>query len=257
MAIKSLSWMTSTALHGSLVIFFIAPWAGGNAFEAGDGSDLFLAEQGIAIEGIGFGVGMTTTEAVEETPAEMSQARPELEEIKAPEIVEETPLEDPLEALPEETQVVTSNSETATALEAEPERKEEKTERDKPQEAQVATLEQQHQVAIKKQLRAGAKQSGGDPTMRKAYLGKLRKHLEHKKINPRSMITGTVVVRFTVGSDGTVIAREVASSSGSKVLDDAALASIEKASPFPAMPRSLADKPMVVSVPFKFSVRRR
>ena len=38
-------------------------------------------------------------------------------------------------------------------------------------------------------------------------------------------------------------------------LDDAAVASVDRAAPFPAMPTEANDGPMVVSVPFKFSVR--
>ncbi|MCH9764608.1 MAG: hypothetical protein K0U34_01260, partial [Alphaproteobacteria bacterium] len=186
MALRSASLLTSAALHGSLAVFVIAPWVGGNALEAGTGNDQFLAEDGIAIEGVGFGTSMVTTEAVEETPMEMSAARPEIEEVIALE-VEEPPPEEPLEALPEDTKVLTSNSETAPALEAEPERQDEVVEQEKPQEAQVATLEQNYQEAIKEQQQAGAKQLGGaaKKTAMRAYKGSLHRRIRRRSIAGR------------------------------------------------------------------------
>ncbi len=91
--------------------------------------------------------------------------------------------------------------------------------------------------------------------MRMAYLGTLRKTLERSKVNPRSHISGTVLIRFTVGPKGQLLSREVKSSSGSKVLDDAAMAALDRASPFPPMPDDLAHGPIEVQVPFKFVTR--
>jgi protein TonB len=47
----------------------------------------------------------------------------------------------------------------------------------------------------------------------------------------------------------------VVKSSGNKVLDDAAIASVEKASPFPPIPSEVNRDHMELSVPFRFSVR--
>jgi protein TonB len=97
--------------------------------------------------------------------------------------------------------------------------------------------------------------SGGDTTAQSAYFGKLRSHLEKGKVNPHTSIAGTAVVHFVVDASGRVISREVSVSSGHKALDDAAVASIDKASPFPPMPKGLNRDQIDVSVPFKFSVR--
>jgi len=118
------------------------------------------------------------------------------------------------------------------------------------------TAVEQLEVPVEEQQAAGAKQSGGSATALSAYRGKLYSHISKKKLNPRSRAVGTVIVRFTVGPQGELISREIATSSGSKLLDDAAVASIERAAPFPAMPSDVkTDGPLVVSVPFKFSVR--
>jgi protein TonB len=88
-----------------------------------------------------------------------------------------------------------------------------------------------------------------------AYRGKLFTHISSKKLNPRSRDAGVAVVRFTVGPGGELVSREIATSSGSKILDDAAIASIDRAAPFPPMPSDVKNEPMVVSVPFRFTVR--
>ncbi len=97
--------------------------------------------------------------------------------------------------------------------------------------------------------------SGGEATSHSKYLGKLRTHLEKRKVNPRTRQVGTAVVRFTVDAAGQLLTREIATSSGNKQLDEAAIASVEKAAPFPAMPEDLVSGPIVVSVPFRFTVR--
>jgi protein TonB len=102
---------------------------------------------------------------------------------------------------------------------------------------------------------SGLALSGGDTTAQSAYLGIVRAQLEKAKINPHSNITGTAVVHFVVDASGRIISREIITSSGHKVLDDAAVASIERASPFPPMPKTLTLGRIDVSVPFKFSVR--
>jgi protein TonB len=210
---------------------------GGAALDSGSGDDMFIVEQGIAIEGFAqLGNAEVTTEEVE-APAEISEARPPLEEVK--------PVEEDVqhvigsESGPEQEKIV---------KEPEPEKVEE------PHPQQIATAEQT-EIAVEEQRASGAKKSGGDTTAVSEYRGKLYQHLERKKVNPRSREAGTVVVRFTVDSSGQVVSREVTESSGSKMLDDAAVASIDKAAPFPPMPGDIASAPMVVSVPFKFSVR--
>lgn len=60
---------------------------------------------------------------------------------------------------------------------------------------------------------------------------------------------------FTVDASGEISSRRLSKSSGSKVLDEAAIASIERASPFPPIPTELGRSQLEVSVPFKFTVR--
>ncbi len=236
MILRWLTWLVSLGAHAGIALFFMLP-SGNASLDEGGGDDMFVVEQGVAIEGVArMGDAETNVEAIE-APPELSEARPPLEEVK--------PVEEDVqhvigsESGPEQEKVVT---------EPEPDKVEE------PHPAQVATIEQT-EVAVEEQRASGNQKTGGDTTAASAYRGKLYQHLQTKKVNPRSREVGTVIVRFTVGPTGEVLSREIAESSGSKMLDEAAVASIDRAAPFPPMPDEVASGPMVVSVPFKFSVR--
>jgi len=236
MPLRFLTCVTSLALHGAAVAMFLAA-PGGASLDEGSGSDTFVIEQGIAIEGISKLGDSETDVAAVEAPPQVLQSSPPVEEVK--------PIEEDVQHVigsdegPEQEKVV---------KEPEPDKVEE------PKPKQIAAI-QQTEVAVDEKKASGQKQSGGDATAMSAYRGKLFSHISSKKMNPRSREQGTVVVRFTVGPLGELISREVTASSGSKTLDDAAMASIDRAAPFPPMPPEANKGPLVVSVPFKFSVR--
>jgi periplasmic protein TonB len=108
---------------------------------------------------------------------------------------------------------------------------------------------------LTEQSSSEAKTGSTDTTQFKLYLGKLSEVVQKAAVNPRSRLTGTVWVKFKVSPSGDLISREVKTSSGSKVLDDAAIAAIERAAPFPPIPREASNEPVTISVPFKFVTR--
>jgi protein TonB len=253
-----------------------------------------VVEQGMVLEGLAkLGEDQVTIEPIEAPPVQVATAQPLPEKVKPPVEQEELPVEDvPEEVKPiEERQVVASETgpdqvdvkEPEQIEEPEPEDLEapvqeraevtqpvedplevtepvreevkepepEKVEQVLPQ--QLATLPQESVAA---QLESsGEEKKGGDATAHSAYLGKLRHHLERNKVNPRTQIIGTAVVGFTVSNTGELISRKIIKSSGHKTLDDAALASVQNAAPFPSMPDGLNRDQIEVSVPFKFTVR--
>jgi protein TonB len=227
MSLRTVTWLVSLALHGAVVgVLLISP--GGAALEEGTGEDTFIVEQGVLSERV---------EAVEAPPPMVQAAKP-VEEVKPEEDVQHVIGS---EFGPEQ-ENITREPEIEEIREV------------KPEEEVIAAIEQT-QIAVEEQKERGELKTGGSVTAMSAYRGRLFSHISKKKINPRSRISGTVIVRFTVSPQGELISREIATSSGSKVLDDAAVASIERAAPFPALPSEAVDGPLVVSVPFKFSVR--
>jgi protein TonB len=91
-----------------------------------------------------------------------------------------------------------------------------------------------------------------------AYQAKLAAHLRRFRTFPPEArdkgITGTAIVRFTVTSNGAVSAASLAKSSGAGVLDQAAVAMVRRASPFPPIPAGLGSS-LTVNVPVRFDLR--
>jgi protein TonB len=235
--IKMLRFVTivlSLALHAALFLPLLS-FGGGAALEAGTGDDQVVVEQGIALEGLAkFGEAEEMVETVDIPPIQATEVPQPVEEIK-----------------PELTDVVTStegkHEEQVVTEEPKP------VEEERPQ--AVPVEEQAPQVATLIEQSSGAAQEGGDTTQRRAYLGQVRKTLERSKVNPRSTLSGTVLIKFTVGPKGELISRTVQQSSGSKILDDAAMAALDRAAPFPPLPQEIASGPLEVQVPFRFMTR--
>ena len=224
----------SLGLHAALFLPLMS-FGGGAALEAGTGDDLVVVEQGIALEGLTkFGEAEEMIETIDIPPIQAAEVPQPVEEIK-----------------PELTDVVTStegkHDEQAMPEEPKP------VEEERPREVPVE--EQAPQVATLIEQSSGAAQEGGDTTQRLAYLGQVRKTLERSKVNPRSTMSGTVLIKFTVGPKGDLLSRTVQQSSGSKVLDDAAMAALDRAAPFPPLPQEIASGPLEVQVPFRFITR--
>jgi protein TonB len=231
--LRPTTWLVSLGLHAALLLSFIT-FAAGASYDMGLGEDNFSTERTITVEGLTqFGGNEEVVEAIETPPVQEATPPKPLEEIK-----------------PELNDVIAA---TESAREEEVAKDVPKpVKEEKP--IEVAVQEQAPTIATTQET-LGSKQQGGNTTQRRAYLGTLSKSIEHAKVNPRSRQEGTVMVRFTVGPDGNLISRAVEKSSGSKVLDDAAVAALDRAAPFPPMPQNVAQGPIEVSVPFEFVTR--
>lgn len=81
----------------------------------------------------------------------------------------------------------------------------------------------------------------------------LQKHHEFPARAQRRNLYGTTRVRFTIDRDGNLLGYEILASSGHKILDDAAIATLKRAEPFPPMPADLAGAQYAPSVEIKFT----
>ncbi|XSG83336.1 MAG: TonB family protein [Methyloligella sp. ZOD6] len=269
--IRVLTWLISFALHAGLAAFFLYQ-PGGKALHEGSGEDLLVVEQGVAIEGLAaLGEDQITVDPVEAPPpmaAQPSPPVPETETLETAEI-DEKAVAPPQQVEPlENTEVIESAEGPEQELDIQPET--EPIEEPPPEEVeidpeveevtkqpppQLATIIQE--TTVQQMESSGEAREGGTTTSRTAYIGSLRTHLEKGKVNPRSRFSGTVEVRFTVNRKGELISREIKKSSGSEVLDEAAIASIERSAPFPAIPEDWGNQNFTLVVPYHFSVRER
>ncbi len=238
--VRTIAVALSVLFHGSLAygLSYHSNAARLEALDNGTGNDLMTVEQGIALEGTAkLGDALQTLETAEVNPVEQNTPPP-IQEVKPDELrdvvtAREAKVEDNIVKAEEPPPPV--------------------VEQPKPREVEVK--EQPAQIAMLTEQSSGAARTGGSSTARSEYLGALRGVIEKAKINPRSKVAGTVVVKFKIGFDGELISREIATSSGSDILDKAAMAALDRAAPFPKMPREASNEPLVVSVPFKFLTR--
>ena len=180
--LRPLTWLVSLAVHAALLLAIVGVSSGGAAFDTGSGNDMFVVEQGIALQGVAkFGEAEEMIETVDIPPVQPVEQPKEVKEVE-----------------PELNNVVTS---TEAQHEEQVVKEDPKPIEDKPVEP-VPVQEQAPQVATLIEQSSGQAQQGGDTTQRRAYLGTLSKSIERAKVNPRSRQAGTVMIRFTVGPDG-------------------------------------------------------
>lgn len=117
----------------------------------------------------------------------------------------------------------------------------------------ASTRQQVPHVATRVEQSGEPGQQVGNADLRMAYLSEGA--LEMSKVNSDAWLSGTVLIEFTISPSGQVLTREVKKSSGSKSLDDAALAALDRAAPFPPMPPGVADGPLKLQVPVEFVTR--
>lgn len=108
-----------------------------------------------------------------------------------------------------------------------------------------------------KQTRDGATAQVSDTPAN--YQGQLGAWLQRYKQYPRRARRlrqeGTVVLYFVMDRDGHVLKWDIRQSSGHKLLDDAVRDMIRKADPLPALPSSMSEQRLEVTVPVRFQLR--
>ncbi len=90
-----------------------------------------------------------------------------------------------------------------------------------------------------------------------AWRGKLVPHLNRYRRFPPGVGSGTARVGFTIDGDGRVTAVSIVTGSGDAALDDAALALVRRASPFPAPPAGVTGHGLSFVVPVHYDALRR
>jgi protein TonB len=201
-----------------------------DALDFGQGIDIVLVERGIAAEGlVNLGDAMQTIE-----PAKIFPLRPppQSDEVK-PDALRDVIASD---ASSVEEVVVDTQEPPA------------------PPQPDVTQAKEQRppQAAIFTEESSGPGKTGADAKAIGLYLGQIQKHVERAKVSPPSRRSGTVVMRFTIGLDGKLLSREVVSGSGFKILDDAAVAALDRAAPFPPIPPKVSLRPISLTQQFTF-----
>lgn len=99
----------------------------------------------------------------------------------------------------------------------------------------------------------------GGAALVSSYQAQVLAHLQRFRTYPpeaRSRgITGVAAVRFALGADGRLLSASLARSSGQSLLDEAAVAMVRRASPFPPFPAGLNRTRLEFAAPLRFDLR--
>ncbi|NGO50213.1 TonB family protein [Allomesorhizobium camelthorni] len=102
--------------------------------------------------------------------------------------------------------------------------------------------------------KGGKRQSAAGNAAVSNYPGKIVSKL--RRAARRQKLQGKVMVAFTVSANGGVGGVRVVRSSGSPVLDNAAIETVRRAAPFPAIPEGAGRSSWPFAVPLEFAERR-
>jgi protein TonB len=99
--------------------------------------------------------------------------------------------------------------------------------------------------------------STSDSTILRGFLRTVSRRIEESKRYPGwamdAGLEGKVVVRFTILQDGTLSEEiRLVESSGAEILDNAAIAAIRHAAPFPSLPQALNQERLQIELPMDF-----
>ena len=105
----------------------------------------------------------------------------------------------------------------------------------------------------------GTGSGAGSGSALQGYLHQVRSLLERNKIYPPQARSrneqGTVVVRFTISSDGSIGGVSLSSPSGQSALDQAALETVNRVRRFPPFPEDLQKSSLTVQVPLAYRLQ--
>jgi protein TonB len=245
--------MLSVAVHAAMLLLVLSR-SESPALEEGNGRNDLRVVVSVNIEtGDLSGLDTKNQQAANAAPRVMQQPEPVQEDSKNV----ESPKAEPPPVPKPQTEMEKPQPEF---LEAKPMEEKRSPSRELPV-APPATHEPQQSPASptdaqEEQQQASRPSEGSRIQLFSLYKGKVLRVVTRRSLNPRSSRAGRVVVLVTISPSGELISRTIAESSGSDILDNAALATVDRSAPFPAMPRELGPDPLELRIPFEFSVRQ-
>lgn len=261
-SLRNLSLGLSLGLHLAAIgglVFFVRPDSGAK-FAAPPTIELMLPPMAMAAAS-----SVIPVDAAKVTPVEAAEVTP-----PEPEVVETPP--DALPVMAEAVQAV--EPVVAVAAQNKPEKqkpreraerprkpapRKEKVEAPTPSAETVTTSAPPQAVAAVAVAGTSTTVGGGNPGARadfKAMVGAwIEKHKRFPDRLRRRGLQGTPVVRFRLARDGRVLNCHIERRSPHDGIDEAAMDTIRRAEPFPAMPDDLPGESMEFAVPIDFNLR--
>ncbi|PWR20290.1 energy transducer TonB [Zavarzinia aquatilis] len=265
--LRNLSLGLSLGLHLAAIgglVFLVRPDSGAK-FAAPPTIELMLPPMAVAAAS-----SVAPVDATEVTPVEAAEVTP-----PEPEVVETPP--DVLPVMTEAVQAVEPVVAVAAEQKPEPPKPEkpkpreraerpkkpapqkEKVEAPAPAAETVTTAAPPRAVAAVAAAGTAAVAGGGNPGAKADFKALVSAWIERHKRFPdrlrRRGLQGTPVVRFRLTRDGQVVDCRIERGSPHDGIDEAAMETIRRAEPFPAMPDDVPGETMEFTVPIAFNLR--
>jgi protein TonB len=109
--------------------------------------------------------------------------------------------------------------------------------------------------AAQDEQRAAAQIAARRSKLWTAYQKALHRAIERAKIRTQTSRAAVVKVVVRIAPSGELLSHEIVESSGVAALDRAAVASLQRAAPFPPIPPEVSAGPLALTVPFDYRVR--
>ncbi len=243
--VRAVAVLAALGVHAAGALFLIssAPESNLNALQSGNGRDDLTVAATVTLQSEE-SIGLDAVNAEHQEASAPAQAAPKPEpqkqqEVKKEEAIEMTP-PPPVESAPPQ----------APIQEKPPEKKEEVVKQEvQPTSPSVAALAQEEQRAMSRDLEARRSQ------LISLYNTRVYQALMKHALRPKAVTRGRVIVELTLSPSGQLLAHRVVQSSGYDMLDRTALASLERAAPFPPAPPELINEPHTLRVPFDYAVK--
>ena len=111
-------------------------------------------------------------------------------------------------------------------------------------------------VVKAKTLGEGKKNSKAILTYQRQLIVHQKKFRRYPSKARRRRQQGTAKVEFSIDRSGKVIGKKLIGSSGYPILDEAALAAVDRASPYPAPPVEVSGEVLHYAIPIQFKIKR-
>jgi TonB family protein len=238
-----MSWVRTSAIiaalgvHAAAAAALVSYGAADNALQSGAGRDDLSVVATVTMQ-TEESVGLDAVTAERQDASAAANAVPESKpqevkrddaiEMDRPPPVESAPPQAPIQPKPDEKQVEKQEAEPAAPS--------------------VAAAAQQEQHAMSRDLEARRNQAFS------LYNAEIYRAIVSHAIRPKEVRQGRVGVELTLSPGGKLIARRVVKSSGVHLLDETAMANLERV-PFPSPPVGLVNEPYTVTFSFDYSVK--